>query len=662
LSFGRERTDAPIHGRGHARKSLARRAAFRDSAPMDRRAFAAEHLRLLQLERQAEIAEAERLLHLRSDAELQARGTSLLRLEVADLEPGFGGRLHAVLRPSRGGPLPAHRFGPGDVVALRANRDEPPVGSGVLVRARGDQIVVALDDDEVDLPGLVRLDQMVTDVTFRRLDAALRELQREAKGEAARRLEALFGEREPAFAPGPETASIRWFDAELDPSQREAVAHALRAEHVALIHGPPGTGKTTAVVELIRQCVARGERIFACAPANVAVDNLAERLLRAGLRIVRLGHPARVQAAVRDVSLAALVQDAPEQKLLRSVKREVEQGLRAVHRAKSRQDRFAARQEVKARRAELRQLEGAVQKGIVDAAEVVLATTTGAAGDWPGERPFHRVVIDEAAQALEAACWIAVPRAGRLVLAGDHRQLPPTIQSAEAAAGGLAHTLFERLMESPHGPLLGRMLTVQYRMHERIMAWPSAHLYGGRLSAAPSVRTHLLADLPDVATTEWTGEPLCFVDTAGCGHDETPGDDDGSKANPGEAGLVVRVVGELRAAGVPAESIAVITPYNAQVQLLRERLGGEPGLEVGTVDGLQGREKEAVVVSLVRSNEAGDVGFLAEVRRLNVALTRARRHLTVIGDSATLAHDRALLGLVEHLQAHAHYRSAFEFA
>jgi ATP-dependent RNA/DNA helicase IGHMBP2 len=568
--------------------------------------------------------------------------------------------VHAILRPSRGDGLPAHRLGPGDIVAVRAHRDEPPLCTAVIVRARGDQVTLALDDDEVDLPGLVRLDQVVTDVTFRRLEAALRELQREVKGEPARLLDVLFGERDPAFAPSPTTDAISWFDEGLDASQRDAVAHALRAEHVALIHGPPGTGKTTAVVELIRQCVARGERILACAPSNVAVDNLAERLLRAGLRLVRLGHPARVQAAVRDVSLSALVADAPEQKLLRDVRREVDQGLRRLQRAKSRDDRLAARNAVRALRAELRQIEGAVTRGLVDGADVVLATTTGAASELLAARPFDRVVVDEAAQALEAACWIALPRGRRAVFAGDHRQLPPTIQSEAAARGGLARTLFERLMESPHGAAIGRMLTVQYRMHERIMGWSAARFYGDRLQAAPSVRTHLLTDLPDVVDGEWTREPLCFVDTAGCGHEETGGDDEGSKSNPGEAELVVRVVQALREANVPAAAIGVITPYNAQVQLLRHRLGGEADLEIGTVDGLQGREKEAVVVSLVRSNERGEVGFLAELRRLNVALTRARRHLTVIGDSATLAHDQDLCRLVEHLQQQARYRSAFE--
>lgn len=629
---------------------------------MDRRAFVHEQVRLLDLERDAEIATAERLLAIRSDAELVARGVTLLRLEVADLEPGFGGRLHAILRPSRGDGLPSHRFGPGDVVAVRANRDDAPLCTGVFVRARGDQVTVALDDEDVDLPGLVRIDQIATDVTFRRLSAALRDLLRDRKGEDARFLDVLFGEREPTLAARPDAAGIPWFDDTLDGSQREAIALALRAEQIALIHGPPGTGKTTATVELIRQSVARGERVLACAPSNVAVDNLAERLVLAGLRVVRLGHPARIQARVRDVSLAELVQQAPEQRLLRDVRREIDQGLRLVHRAKGRGERAAAREQVRGLRRELRQLESAITRGLIDGADVVLATTTGAADALLAETPFGLVVVDEAAQALEAACWIPLQRARRAVLVGDHRQLPPTIQSLAAADAGLGHTLFERLAALPTATTFARMLTVQYRMHERIMAWSSARFYGGGVTAAPAVAQHLLTDLPDVTTTEWTSEALCFVDTAGCGHEETAGDDEGSKSNAGEAGLAVHVVTALLDAGVPATAIAVVTPYNAQVQLLRGRLGGIEGLEIGTVDGLQGREKEAVVVSLVRSNEAGEVGFLAELRRLNVALTRARRHLTVVGDSATLAHHADLRQLVDHLQQHACYRSGFELA
>ncbi len=627
---------------------------------MDRAAFVAEQQRLLQLERQAELAEAERLLRTRSDAELAARGTTLLRLAVADLEPGFGGRLCAVLQPSRPGPLPAHRFAPGDVVALREAREGTPVATAVVLRTRAESLTLALDDEEVDLPPLLRLDRLATDVTYRRLADALRALLRDRTGEEGRYLDTMFGAREPRFADRPSDAEIRFCDPNLDPAQRAAVAHALRAEPVALIHGPPGTGKTTAVVELIRQAVLRGERVLATAPSNVAVDNLAERLAAAGLSVVRLGHPARVAAAVRDVSLAALVDNAPEQKLLRTVRREVEQGLRAVHKARSRAERATARAEVRQLRSELRQLEGALTRGFVDAADVVLATLVGAADPLLDALTFDRVVVDEAAQALEAACWIPLQRARRITLAGDHCQLPPTLHSEAAARGGLATTLFERLAAGQQGPLVTRMLTRQYRMHTAIMGWSAQRFYAGRLEAAPQVAGHRLCDLPGVSTTEWTEAPLCFVDTAGTGFEESVGEDDGSKHNQGEAELVAKLVAALRSAGVAATDIAVVTPYNAQVQALRLLLAHETGLEIGTIDGLQGREKEAVVLSLVRSNERGEVGFLAELRRLNVALTRARRHLCVVGDSATLAHHPELLGLCEHLMAHGWHRSAFE--
>jgi superfamily I DNA and/or RNA helicase len=621
--------------------------------------LAAQHRQLLQLERDAEIAENERLLQTCTDAELVARGATLLRLEVADLEPGFGGRLHAVLRPSRGGELPPHRFGPGAVVAMRKSRGDRESIGAVVVKVRRGEVVVALEDDEAELPSVVRVDRVATDVTFRRLDQALADLGREVDRERARFLDVLFGERDEEAAATAEVS--RWFDPDLDVSQRDAVAFALAAPRLARIHGPPGTGKTTALVELCRQAIASGERLLACAPSNVAVDNLTERLAAAGLRVVRLGHPARMQPGARDLSLAAQVAASSDQKVLRDNRRDLDRALRAMQKAKGRQERFAARNELRQLRGERRQLERAITRGVVDGADVVLATTTGASEAGIGERRFDRVVLDEAGQALEAACWIPMQHAERVVLAGDHHQLPPTVISQEAARRGLSRTMFERLAEQPSTAAAGRMLTVQYRMHAQLMGWSSQTFYDGRLQAAPAVAAHLLTDLDSVVANEWTAEPLCFVDTAGCGHEETSEQDEASRHNPGEADLVARVVEGLLDAGVRAKDVAVITPYNAQAQRLRARLS-DPALEIGTADGLQGREKEAVVVSLVRSNDRCEVGFLAELRRLNVALTRARRHLTVIGDSATIAADPGLCALVEHLQANGRYRSAFELA
>ncbi len=639
---------------------LAPSSAARSSSrvpPLPRPDFIARHRHLLALERDAEREAAERLLRDRSDQELTARGTTLLRLEVVDLLPGLGGAVQAVVRSSRSqDELPAHRLGPGDLVALREHRDRDPVATGVIARVRRDTLTVTLDQDDADLPPLVRLDKLASDVTWQRLEAALDDLAGDPEVDRRDLVATLFHEREPEFAEVPEPA---WFDATLDDSQRDAIRHALGARTVALVHGPPGTGKTTALVEFIRQVTSRGERVLATAPSNVAVDNVAERLAAAGLRIVRLGHPARVSDAVLATTLAAQVERAPEQKLLKTVRREVEQGLRAVQRADGRRSRREAHAEVRARRRELRQLETAITRGIVDGAEVVLATNTGAADRLLRHSTFDQLVIDEAAQAIEASCWIPLARARRVLLAGDHRQLPPTILSAAAIAGGLATTLFERLVHHPMTAVCARQLTLQYRMHEAIMSFSAQRFYDGRLHAAPAVKGHLLTDLDGVAASAATAVPLRFIDTAGCGHEETAGDDDGSKANPGEAALVQTVVDGLVAAGVEPAAIAVITPYNAQVQLLRTRL--DTKIEIGTVDSLQGREQEATVVSLVRSNANADVGFLRELRRLNVALTRARRHLTVIGDSATLAGDPDLLALVDHLQERAEYRSGFEF-
>ncbi|MGE3172752.1 MAG: AAA domain-containing protein [Planctomycetota bacterium] len=627
---------------------------------MDLRAFAQRHRDLLQQERDAEIAQVQRLLAERSEAELEARGVLLRRLQVADLEPGLGGQTHAVLAPSRGGELPPHRFGPGDVVALDGDGEKPV--QGTVARVRRDQITVALDDDEADLPALVRLQRLAPDVTYKRLQQALVDLQRERKADDRRLIDVCFQQREPSFATpgtaGHAAAAAPSLDPALDASQQLAVAHALAAEELALIHGPPGTGKTTAIVEVIRRAIARGDKVLACAPSNVAVDNLAEKLLQHGVRLVRIGQPVRVLPAVVEHSLAVQVQNAAEQRVLRDVRQELQRLQRKLLKAERRQRRELY-QEQRRLRAELRQLEGAIVRGLIDTAEVVLATTTGAVDRALEDRTFDLAVVDEAAQAFEAATWLPLLRARRAVLAGDHCQLPPTVTSAAAAQGGLATTLFERLMRGATGAQLGRMLTVQYRMHAAIQAWSAAAFYGGALTPAPAVAAHRLCELPDVTTTESTELPLLFLDTAGCGHEESVGEDDGSKSNDGEAAIAAAHVRHLLDAGVRPGDLAVVTPYTAQVRLLRDRLGGIEGLEIGTVDGLQGREKEAVVLSLVRSNDRGEVGFLAELRRLNVALTRARRHLCVVGDSATLGAHADLGGVVNWLMETGEHRSAW---
>ncbi|HEX3872147.1 MAG TPA: AAA domain-containing protein, partial [Pirellulales bacterium] len=271
---------------------------------------------------------------------------------------------------------------------------------------------------------------------------------------------------------------------------------------------------------------------------------------------------------------------------------------------------------------------------------------------------FDLVVIDEACQSTEPGCWLPVMRAERLVLAGDHCQLPPTVVSTEAASAGFGISLFERLMTT-YGAEASLRLDTQYRMHRDIMRFSSREFYDDKLLAHDSVIEHRLCDLSGVETSPLTEAPVEFVDTAGASYDEQREPDGESRMNPQEAVLVARRVRSLVDAGIAAVNIAVIAPYAAQVRHLRDILE-VPGLEIDTIDGFQGREKEAVVISLVRSNPKGEVGFLSEIRRTNVALTRARRKLIVIGDSATLASHPFYSRMLEYFEEIGAYCSVWE--
>ena len=627
--------------------------------------FVQTQLDLLELERQAEVEETQRLRASLSAGELERRGVALLRLVVVDCGYGLGGRRLLTLGPSSARDLPANRFSPGDIVTFRASkrpeRAADKLPTGVVHRLRRDTISIALDRENDELPDEpVRLDRVSNDITYRRLRETLDALRGPLSGTSKRLREIAFGLREPGS-----TDACDWtpLDETLDESQRAALDFLLARQDFALLHGPPGTGKTTTLVELIRQAVARGERVLATAGSNVAVDNLVERLTDRGVRVVRLGHPARLLPSVLDWSLDALVERSEGARIASDLRRELDGAFRQLSRSRDHRARREHRDDVRRLRRELREIEAWTTQQIIDGAEVVLTTNTGAASRRLADRHFDRVVIDEAAQAIEASTWIPVLLGDRVVLAGDHLQLPPTIISREAERQGLGRTLFERLIER-HGEAVARRLTIQYRMHETIMRWSSDALYGGELCADASVRGHLLADLPRVASGEEhpeTSWPVLFVDTAGCDLEERQEVDGDSRANDGEARLIVEHIRRLVKARVAPAAIGVITPYNAQVDSLRALLRSSwPEVEVSSVDGFQGREKEAILLSLVRSNPRGEVGFLADRRRLNVAVTRARRHVVIVGDSATISSNAFLAGLVEYCEKAGEYRSAWE--
>jgi superfamily I DNA and/or RNA helicase len=622
-----------------------------------------QHLtELLELESRAETRQILERIRRLSPGDAEQSGDCLVDLVVRDEYAGLGGRSLVTLgKRNPNERLPWTRLQAGTPVLLSAQGGRASGWRGV-VSERGDNFVrVAFDelpDEESEQP-LYRLDLAHDEASRLRQRQAL-DRARTARGDRLAELrDVLLGARRPEFGPPTDFATL---DPGLNESQREAVRLGLSALDVAVIHGPPGTGKTTTVVELIRQSVRRGDKVLVCAPSNLAVDNLLERLLAWREQAIRLGHPARVLPELREHTLDLMVENHSDVKLARKFSKEAfalfrqaKKWTRARPEPGARND---MRQEARALLADARRLENQAVESILNAAPILCATTTGLDGEIIGRRTFDLLVIDEACQTTEPGCWIPLLRSARVVLAGDHCQLPPTVLSREAVHQGFAVSLQERLV-ALYGAEVTRRLDVQYRMNESIMGFSSREFYEGELSADPSVAAHLLRDLPGVASEALTEQPVQFIDTAGAGYEEEVEPDGESRLNPQEAALVARKVRALIQCGVSASEIAVIAPYAAQVRRLRELLP-VPGLEIDSVDGFQGREKEAVVLSLVRSNVEGEIGFLADVRRTNVALTRARRKLLVIGDSATLAVLPFYRRLFEYFEAIGAYHTVWE--
>jgi superfamily I DNA and/or RNA helicase len=573
------------------------------------------------------------------------RGLALDALTVVEHEPAARDRVRLALAVPDAIDLDGLRIGPGDPILIEALGHAPR--RAVFVRRDGQRVVVVMiDADRDDLAqelafGPCAIEACAPEVTFDRGATALARA-REARGDTARLLEVLGGIRAPH-----QTPATPWTprDPDLDDAQRAAVDDALRASEVALVWGPPGTGKTRTLVEIIHQLVARGARVLCTAASNTAVDNLGARLAAAGLAPVRLGHPARVAAALDHLTLDARVDADGATALVRDW-RDRARDLRK--RAGVRRDR-ALYAEANALERDARRELASTEEAIVARARVVLATCAGA--DHPVLRglTFDAVVLDEATQAVDPIALCALLRAPRVILAGDPQQLPPTVIDPAVARAGLASTFFERLVRAHERDaatgVAPNLLVRQHRMHADIMRFPSAQSYGGRLVAAPAVAAHRLEDL-GVALDPLRPAAAWFIDCAGTGWTDRrgglePDDDeiaDPSTWNPGFAERTAAEVRRLISRGLAPDQIAVIAAYDAQVRRLRALLAVEraAGLEIATVDAFQGREQEAVVVDLVRANDRGEIGFLAETRRMNVALTRARRGLIVIGDSATL--------------------------
>jgi ATP-dependent RNA/DNA helicase IGHMBP2 len=622
-------------------------------------------------------------------SERVALGIALAGLRIVDEQSAFGERVRVRVAVPDSVDLDNLRLSPGDPVRLWAEHpEEPGAVRGVLERREEQSLWIMLDRPVDEIDREYALDPEAPEVTFDRGDAAIaRAKVALATSDFARLRDVAAGIKPPRPVAG---ASWTPFDHALDDKQRAAVDAALRSGDIALIHGPPGTGKTRTLVEVVRQRVARGERILVAAPSNTAVDNIGIRLASLDLRTpfgstahstsvefaissvagqppiraVRLGHPTRVHPALATLTIDAQVDADGATKLAREWN----------DRARQIRKTAAGRRgpEAKALWHEARELDrdahreiGNAERRIVDRAEVVLATCVGCDHPILGDAIFDCVIVDEATQASDPLILVALSRAKVAVLAGDPNQLGPVVVGGPAAEAHLGSTVFERLVGTDTV-----MLEQQHRMHEQIMTFPSRSMYGGKLRASPAVASRTLDEL-GIARDPARGKPVWLVDTAGKDWieqrtDFDPGGSlnnmpsfqfDPSTFNSGNAERVAAEARRLLSRGMRPSDIAIIAAYSAQARRLRELLKGEraAGLEIGTVDGFQGREKEAVIVDLVRSNERGEIGFLANTRRMNVALTRAKRFLLVVADSATLGEHpyyASLLRYLDEIDAH----------
>jgi len=634
--------------------------------------YVREYRRLVDLEREAEMERHESEIRSLSGREREEKGRALLEMRGRDEGESIAGYEVKFVKP-RGRELPDTEIGVGDLVMLSKRdprRDDNPTGT--VTGVTGHSVTVAFDGEP---PGFVfgdglRIDLYVNDVTYQRMADALERL-RDADGALAALRDVIVGVDDPEPSTPAAVESFR--DGGLNESQREAARAALGADRFHLIHGPPGTGKTTTAVEVIRQAIDRGESVLATAASNTAVDNVVEFLADRGVEVVRVGHPARVTDQLIEHTLDSRLEENETYRRSRDLREEAfeklderdeytapsgkwrrglsDERIRELA-AEGRGSRGVPPEKIEemARWLDLQaeadhlfersdELEREAVDEVLDAADVVCTTNSTAGSEALSGRTFDTLVLDEATQATEPSCLIPITRARRVVMAGDHRQLPPTVQSERAAREGLRETLFERLADRGGGRSL---LETQYRMHAGIQAFPSERFYDGRLTADPSVREHTLAGLgieagdlpPDSRPVLDPAAPLVFTDTTGIDAPERQREGSTSRENPREAALVARLARDLLDAGLAPGDLAVISPYDDQVDRIEDLI--DRPVEVDTVDGFQGREKEAVLVSLVRSNDRGEVGFLDEPRRFNVSLTRARRKAVVVGDADTV--------------------------
>jgi predicted DNA helicase len=629
----------------------------------------------MQLEQKEDQAQFKLKNASASIKERRRRGLTWYPVTITQEDIGFGGKVVLELeRPANRQDL--HLFQVGKNASLFSNEPgysaaDRPALSGVVTSVRRNKLLLATTKEA--LPDWVQdgstlgIDLTFDEVSYREMNQALSAVMLAHGNRLAELRDVLLGARQASFRE--HKADGLFYPSALNDSQLAAVHHVISAQDVAIIHGPPGTGKTTTLVQAILETIRRERRVLVCAPSNTAVDLLTEKLAERGVNVIRMGNPSRVSELLLKHTLDAGVMAHASYAKMHAMRQTAEQHRDTANEHvrhfgfEERQHRQWLRDEARTLRQAADDLERFMTEDVLESVQVITCTLVGASHRHMRHLSFETVFIDEAAQALEPGCWIPIAKGQRIVLAGDHHQLPPTVKSEKAAREGLRETLFEKCIQRQ--PETARMLTVQYRMHAHIMGFSSEKFYGGQLVPHESVRhagleAYDLRFAPDL--------PVEFIDTAGCGFLEVAIPESRSTANPEEAHLLLERLAQLLAPYEPAEhdehrhtplTIGVIAPYRAQINYLKDAIEDsavlndlllQRRLSVGTVDSFQGQERDIIAITLTRSNPQGEIGFLSDIRRMNVGMTRARRKLLLVGDSSTLCCHPFFVELLAHVK------------
>lgn len=628
-----------------------------------------ELLSALKVEREADRNQFATYIQSTSIRERRNNGASWYPIAIRDTEIGRGEYLTIEVERTTHKDIPHQlRFGSSARLFSNHNPEEDFI-DGIISWQGGDKLKLALRVDE--LPdwadnGKLGIDLLFDEYSYKEMEDALIYANKKVNAkEASDLVNVLIGEKSAKFD---KYIAYQVETEYLNEGQNEALIKAISANEITVVHGPPGTGKTTTLVKIIKNIIDKEEqKILVTAPSNTAVDLLCEKLVSVGLNVLRIGNPVRVSEELQQLTLDQKMMNHPTMKEIKKLKKQASEFKNLAHKYKrqfgkaEREQRKALFEEAHKIMKDVDRMEQYIINDLVENSHIIAATLVGAAHQSIRHLKYKTLIIDEAGQALEPACWIPILKADKLIMAGDHCQLPPTLKAINEDTKILNKTLLESIVDKIPNAVV--MLKEQYRMHENIMKFSSNEFYKDELKAHYSVATQLLyeADIP-----------FQFIDTAGCGFDEKI--EEKSISNPEEAKITLQhlvhylntVKQNFTTHDFP--SIGIIAPYRKQVEEIKNQITHQEELKpylsritVNTVDSFQGQERNIIYISMTRSNKDETIGFLSETRRMNVAMTRAKNKLVIVGDSSTLSQFNFYDRMISYAQEINGYASAWEY-